>query len=250
MRHITRATVPFVALFMGLAGILPPGSGTAQESPPPAIAVSGTGTVEADPDLARVTVGVENQAATAREAQAETNRVAAEILSAVSALGISEESVQTSRLGLHPVYESSPERPRGEPTLVGYRAANTVSVELADLSRVGPVVDAAIGAGANRIEGVSFELRDDAAARAAALAAAVDDARAKAETIARALGVGLGPVLETVEGGVSVPPIRAMERAEAMMMQDVSTPVSPGRIRVRASLTIRYRIEPPPGGGP
>lgn len=218
-------------------------------SAPATLAVYGEGTVQVDPDRARVRLGVEREAPLARDAQTQTNSIANEILAAMEELGISPEDIQTSRLSLYPVYDNRPDRPRGEPEVTGYRAANTVTVTLDDLGRIGSVVDAAIAAGANRVEGVQFELRDHTAARGRALAAAVEDARAKARAIADALGVGLGPIVETVEQGVSSPPIPFMARTEAAMAQDVSTPVSAGRVEVQASLTIRYAIEERSTGG-
>lgn len=237
----TMKTLAAIAL---LAGPLPlPARAAAQEGPP-SITVHGEGTIEVDPDRASVRLGVESQAATAREAQAETNRIAAAILAAVRDLGVPEEAIRTSRLDLFPVYAPPAER-GDEPQVTGYRAANTVTVELADLTRVGPVIDASIAAGANRVDGVEFGLRDTARARAEALAAAVDDAHGKAVAIAAALGVGLGGVLETVEGGVSAPPVPMFERMQASVVQEAPTPVSTGRVRVTASLTVRYGIDQP-----
>lgn len=231
----------FAAMLAAPAGIV------GQRSASPAtIAVHGEGTVQVDPDRARVRLGVESEAPLASEAQAETNRIANEIMAAMEELGIAAEDIRTSRLSLYPVYaDRSPDRPRGEPEVAGYRATNTVSIMLDDLGRIGAVIDAAIAAGANRVEGVEFELRDATEARGRALAAAVEDARAKAQAIAAALGVTLGSIVETTEQGVSSPPIPFMARTEAAMVQDVSTPVAPGRIEVGASLMIRYAIGEP-----
>ena len=103
-------------------------------------------------------------------------------------------------------------------------------------------IDRAIGAGANRIESVDLRLRDDAEARRTALAAAVRDARAKAETIAEALGEELGPIVEANEGGVSVPPIVYREAAMGRVSAAAGTPVATGSVSVRASVTLRYRL--------
>ena len=133
------------------------------------------------------------------------------------------------------------------PRITGYRASNEVSVELSDLAKVGPAIDAAIGAGANRVVGVSFHLQDDLEVRRRALGQAIREAQQKAETMAAALGVPLGPVLEVQEGGVSVQPIRYPQGAAMMRSQAASsaTPVQPGRITVRASVQIRYRLGSP-----
>ncbi len=233
-------------LLTGVLMALPAGALAQGADATPAITVHGEGTVRVDPDRARVRLGVESEAPAARDAQRAANQIAHDILAAMGELGIEERDIQTSRLALYPVYENRPERPGSEPTITGYRATNTVTIELSDLTRIGSVVDAAIASGANRVEGVDFDLHDAADARARALTAAVDDARAKATAIAAALGVGLGRILETMEQGVSAPPIAMLARAEASFAQDVSTPIATGQIVVGASLTIRYAIDQEP----
>lgn len=217
----------------------------------PVISVSGTGEVRQSPDEAVVRLGVTAQAEDAGAAQAEANRVANAILEAVTALGVEEAQIQTSRLVLDPVYsQPGPEERRGdrpyEPRIVGYRASNVVSVTLDDLARIGPVIDAAVGAGANEVQGVDFRLRDDRSARQRAVAEAVADARGTAEAMARALGVTLGPVLEAREGGAQVLYPQADVRAyrqEAMAMAAPPTPVSPGEVEISARVEVTYRIE-------
>lgn len=216
----------------------------------PVISVSGTGEVRQAPDEATVRLGVVAEADTAQEAQSEANRTAHRILEAVTALGVEREAIQTSRLVLDPVYsQPGPDERLGnrpyEPRIVGYRASNVVSVRLDDLARVGPVIDAAVGAGANEVQGVDFRLRDDAAARQRAVAEAVADARGTAQAMARALDVTLGPVLEAREGGAQVlypqMDVRAF-RQEAMAMAPAPTPVAPGEVEVTARVEVTYRI--------
>lgn len=216
--------------------------------PVPVIQVSGSGTVLAAPDEAQVRLGVLAQRPSAREAQDEANRIAAAILSGVAELGVPAEQVQTSELQLFPVYtDRDPRRLEedGEPRIVAYRANYVVTVRVEDLEKVGPVIDSGLDAGANQLQGVSFSLSDDEPVQGEALARAVAEARGKAETMARALGVGLGPVLDAVEGGTVTPmPHFAAARFEsADARESQATPVSAGQIRVSARVTLRYRIE-------
>lgn len=220
-------------------------------APPNAITVQGDAEVRRTPDEATVRLGVVAQEPTAQAAQAGANRIASAILAAVADLGVPGDAVQTSRLVLYPVYSQPPRTMRqgGEdfvPEIVAYSASNVVSVRLEDLTKVGPVVDAGISAGANQVEGVDFRLRDDTAARAEALAGAVAEARGEAQAIARALGIALGPVLSADEGSVSIA-YPAMERAAFAMdvAQAEPTPVAPGDITVRATVTVRYAIPGP-----
>ena len=112
------------------------------------------------------------------------------------------------------------------------------SQQVDDLTKVGPVIDAGLGAGANTLDGVEFGLRNDEAARAQALADAAAKARSKAETLAKALGLRLGAILEVAEGGVTIspPPYTKVGRM-AMAELSAQTPVSAGQVGVEASVT-------------
>jgi len=240
-------TPTFVAALALFALAVPLSAQSADSRPKvPAITVSGSGEVHVDPDLAVVRLGVLAQNAEASMAQQEANRVAKGILDGVEALGVPRDAVQTSRLVLSPVYEQPrPQDQAREPRISAYRASNVVSVRLDDLTKIGPVIDAAVEAGANQVEGVEFQLENDTAARQQALTRAVQEARAKAAAIADALDVALGPVLEATEGGVSVqvPQFGGGPRMLSMQARAPEpTPVSTGEITVSASVTLRYRI--------
>lgn len=215
------------------------------KEPTPSIAVTGSGEVREAPDEARVGLGVVAQRETAQEAQQEANTIARSILDGMTALDVPEEEIQTSQLVLTPVYQQGGPRQQvpTEPRIIAYRATNTVTVRLGDLSKIGPVIDAGIEAGANRVEGVSFQLRNDREARQDALRRAVAEARAKARAMAEALDVDLGPVLEAQEGGVTIEvPRSGGPRMMAMEARSADTPVSPGEVTVTAEVTLRYRI--------
>jgi len=209
--------------------------------PVPVLVVSGNASVMAVPDQAIVRLGIVRQAASAQAAQEQANVAAREILNAVEKAGVPPNQIQTARLVLTPIYAPRNPDSRDAPRIVAYNAMNTISVRLENLSIVGTVIDAGLKAGANQIEGVGFALRNDLPSRQQALKQAVEEARSKAQTIAEALRVNLVEVLEVSEGGVSivdrVEPVFASRAAAA-----TETPVSPGQIEVRASVTIRYRI--------
>jgi uncharacterized protein YggE len=205
--------------------------------------VQGSAEVRVAPDLAAVRLGVAEEARTAQEAQSAVTEAAGAIVDAVRAVGIAERNVQTVRLVLSPVY--SPRRPgnREEPRIVGYRASNTVSIRVEDLGSVGQVIDAALEAGANQMERVSFGLQDDRAVRQQALRQAIAEARGKADAMADALDVKLDAIVSVTEDNVSVrQPV--MEAARVMALQGgASTSVSPGEVSVSALVSIAYRIE-------
>lgn len=219
---------------------------TMQQPLVPMLTVSANGESRVAPDEATVRLGVSAQATTAREAQDQVNRTAGAILEAVRKLGIPADRIQTSELNLGPVYgQGRPDREPQEPRIVGYQSSNVVSVQVEQLDKVGPVIDAGLGAGANRLEGVMFGLRDDRKARAEALTQAVEGARVKADALARALKVRLVRILEVAEGGIAVTPqpfLRGRVAMESAAMAD--TPVSAGQVGVSASVTVRWEIAP------
>jgi uncharacterized protein len=217
----------------------------------PILTVAGTGQARVAPDEATVRLGVLAQAPTAREAQNQVNRAAGAVLDAIRKLGVPAERIQTTGLSINPQYSSQGSSNSQGPRITGYQAANSVTVGVDDLAKVGPVIDVGLASGANTLDGVDFGLRNDGAARAAALADAVQAARGKAEALAKALRVRLVELLEVAEEGVAVslPPSPFRARI-AMAAPMAATPVSAGEVGVEASVTLRWRIAPCPGDGP
>jgi uncharacterized protein len=210
------------------------------------LTVTGNGEVNAAPDHAIVRLGATAQADEAAAAQINVNEVMQKALGQIEKAGIPRRSIRTSGLTLTPIYSSSKPDRTTEPKIVAYRAGNIIEVTVNDIKLVGKVIDAGLAAGANRLEGVSFGLKDDLSQRTAALEKAVDEARLKARTMSRALDVPLGSVREVVEGGVHVFRQERFAAGRAMMAADaMQTPVEPGEVRVQASVTIHYDL-----GGP
>jgi uncharacterized protein len=215
----------------------------AQQPPPPLppnVTAQGTAEVRVAPDRAIVRFGVQFQAGDARTAQGRVNDTMQRVIQAVRRQNVPENRVSTERLELFPVYDQPAPGREGSPRLAGYRASNVVRVELDGVNGLGPVIDAAVGAGANTIEGVQFALANEAPHRARALAQAAQQARDKVGTIADALRVRVGRLLEASEGGVDVIPPRPLAFAREAL---AATPVEPGEISLRASVTVRYAAE-------
>lgn len=211
----------------------------------PTLIVNGDAEVAADPDRAVVRLGAVAQAADAAGAQDQVNQIMQKAIAAIREAGIDEKLIQTEGLSLQPVYSQSTRRQMEEgeahtPTIVAYRASNTVRVQVEDLPKVGAVIDAGIAAGANQLQGIHFELKDDTNARALALEQATQRARQKAEVLARASGVELKSLHNITENSVSI--IAPVYGGGLRTMQMEATPVQPGQIRVQATVTLVFRI--------
>jgi uncharacterized protein YggE len=204
---------------------------------PHTIAMSGHGEVKAAPDQAQVTAGVSSNAPTAAAAlAANTTRMRA-VFAALTRLGIPDKNIQTVNFSVSPQYTNGGDNQ--PPRLTGYQVNNEVSVRLDDVARLGIVLDALVTSGANQMNGISFSIKDTATMLGRARGQAVADARARAETYARAAGVSLGPIQSISESGNDTP--RPMYKA-AMMSASRAVPVAAGEESVAADVSIIWEI--------
>jgi uncharacterized protein len=203
--------------------------------------VSGTGEARARPDQATADFAVETSAATAQQAAAENAALMERVITALVRAGAPRERIETRDYNVFPEYDPRPVE-SGEPRVRGYRVMNTVTVTVDGVDRVGALIDAALAAGANRIHGVRFGLRDPQPHRARAVQDAVRRARADAEALAAALGVRLGEVREAYTSEVSAPVPVMMERMAMADQAGAPTPINPGEQTVRATVVLVYSI--------
>jgi uncharacterized protein YggE len=232
---MTRPVLPLLPLALALAVM--PHALAAETREAPRITVTGEGRAEAVPDLAVITLGVTTQGATAAAALADNSTRLAAVLARLRAAGVADRDLQTSGLSLGPRYDYGNNRP---PRLVGYEATNQLAVRVRALDALGTILDAAVTDGANTLGGLAFSLADPQAARDAALAAAVAEARRKAAIVAEAAGVTLGPVLSISEQVAYAGP-QPMPRM-AMADSAAAVPVAAGEVGYAATVTIVYGI--------
>jgi uncharacterized protein len=199
------------------------------------ITVHGTATITVDPDEAVLRLGVRTQADRAQEAMDLNSQKMQKVLDALRELGLGDDDLATSLIELYPRYDD-----RGE-HVIGYDAANEVEVTVTELNAVGRVLDAAVDAGANVAGGISFRVSDASEGLDDALAEAVGDARAKAETMAAAADAGVGQVVTIVEiAGGEPGPIYAERVAYAA--GDMAVPVETPTIETDVSVEVTWQL--------
>jgi uncharacterized protein YggE len=218
--------------------------------PIPTISASGSATESRAPDQAEVSLGVQAVGKTSAEAQDALNKVMEKVIKAVKDTQLAQLVVQTQGLTLQPEYEREENNSRSRaPKITGYRAGNTIHARTSEVDKVGTVIDAGVAAGANQVWGISFSLKDNAAARHDAIVKATADARTRAEAIAEGLGVKLGRVLAATTGGAQVRPIyRSMAKADFADRGAVGaapTPIEAGEVSVSADVTVEFAIAEP-----
>lgn len=206
------------------------------------LVVTGTATVQAQPDTANLTISVVTQSKRALDAQIENARKTDEVVKVVkTAVGAGGE-VKTSGYNLTPQRIYKENQP---PTITGYEARNSINVTISDLQRVGAVVDAASQAGANDISNLSFTLRRDGTARSQALSEATREAMEKARALAGVLQGNIVRIVEVQETNTPVRPLSysAEYGATRTMAMAVPTPVEVGALDVNAQVQLVAEIE-------
>jgi hypothetical protein len=202
------------------------------------ISVTGTGEITMEPNICRLTVGVQNEALTAEEAEQANsdavNRVIAQILS----LGIRKGDIKTAGFNLYPVYDYSKET--GEKlTPIGFRCAHRLQVTVRDLDQVGQVIDQAVSSGGNTVDDVSYAVEETDALREQVLTKAVQQASSKANAIAKAINATVVSIKSIQEHGVDFGVYRTMYEAAGA---GAAAPVMPGEITIRASVSMTVRF--------
>jgi uncharacterized protein len=213
-----------------IAGVAQPRLGrSATPSAGTVITVTGNGTVDATPDRASFDFGVTSQAATAAEALSRNAAEARAIVDALKNAGVGSSDLQTTQVSLWPQTSSDGTR------ITGYQASNSVQVTAA-LGKAGALVDAAVGAGANNVDGPNLDTADKSSLYDEALKQALTDAKGKAQALAEAAGLALGPALKVLEGGNPAPvPLFAPAKAVG-----AGVSIEAGTQQIQASVTVTY----------
>lgn len=210
------------------------------------ITVNGNATVRAEADLATVSLGVETRAKTAAEASAANAQAVETVRAALISAGVAEEDITTSGYFVNVLYDYTTETADGFKAL-GYTVNNTVSVLVRDTDRVGAVIDAALDAGANRCDGISFSSARVLDYQSQALKGAVADARRKAELLAEACGAELGKIRTVTEvyssGTYEVVEREAAAEDTAAQSKAAGTWIHADGVSFTANITVTFELK-------
>lgn len=200
----------------------------------------GSATLTVAPDRAILSVGYAGEETDPGAAQQEAATATAAVLHAVMALGIDEADIATEYLNTYPVYNYTD---AGQ-TLHGYRVEHMLLITVADLGIVGKVLDAALSAGANQANGITYAASNEGDVYLQALALAVESAAAKADALAIASGVwlaGLREINEITNGAAPSARYAADAKAENAIASLGGT-VMTGDLKITASVELVYEI--------
>lgn len=221
------------------------------------IQATGVGVVEAQPDIAIISLGVETFAATVSAARGEAATAMDAMITELRAAGVDDDDLETQYFNIQPEYtydqvsttlENGERITRSERRLVGYRVTNTLSVTIRDLDNIGSIVDSVAEAGgdATRLNNISFTIDDGSALEAQARELALRDAVAKADLYASATGVDRGKLVAIVEtSGTQYPQVAKAESFSGATFDGAApaTQILAGDLQVRVTVQTVFGID-------
>jgi uncharacterized protein YggE len=218
MGRWVRASAVAASLAVALAAVVvatggPRGIGAAQpaqgqETRPPEVAgitVLGDGVARGAPDTTTLQLGVQSSARTAADALNQARDTTERVLQRLRDRGVPEANLQTSGLSVYPLQGPGKDGIPDPTAVTGYRGSAAITVQVKDVNQAGPLLTAALDAGANVVQGLQWGIGDDTQLRRQALAAAIADARPRAEEAATAAGLRIAGIRSIVEEPVGPP---------------------------------------------
>lgn len=204
---------------------------------PRTISVSGSGSVKVPADMAKLTFSVQTKEATALASVQNNAAKMNKVYDALKKIGISEDNISTANYSLY--QENYWKDGKDIPGL--YVTSNNITVILEDVEKSGLVIDTAISAGVNQMNGISFLVKDSKVTVEQVRRLAFQQAKEKAELFAEEAGCKLGKVISIMENSGSYPVVREYADS-AKMMATNSTTISAGQDSITASVSVVFEL--------
>jgi uncharacterized protein len=239
MTHLRQS--PWIIAWVAAMALALPGVALAAEVPLRLVSVTGSGEVKAQPDMARLTLGVDARRPALNDARAQVNATVEKILALTRELKIDPKYVDSTRLNVQPDYRW--DEKNSQQVLLGYVVNRQVEIELRDLDKLGALLERAVSAGANQVSSPQLDSSKRKALERQALAGAVEDARLNADALARAAGARLGPVQTLSAGGGPQPMYMQRGMVAAAPMADAAEKsYVPSEMNFTATVSAQYTL--------
>lgn len=198
------------------------------------IAVEGEGLITVQPNRAKISIGIVTEDSHVQKAQQENTNISNRVINALKQMGIQVQAIQTTVYSIHPRYDFI----EGQSILKGYEVEHQLEITVNDLSMVGNIYDTAIQNGANRSGNIEFLVTNRDQYYREALTRAVQNAREKAEEIAKSMGVTIANIptyiMEKTEQPDRIFPTFSVKAAE--FSTDAVPPIQTGKNIIKANV--------------
>lgn len=166
------------------------------------ISVLGTGKVVMSPRVARFTAGVTITSGSVSEAMNQEKQITKNIISSLKDSGVADKDIRTTNFSVWPQTSDYYEENIRKTKITGYSVSNNVEVKVREIERVSDILGKVIATGANNVYGLSFGADEPEEQEKEARDKAVEEARQKAEGLARAASRRLGKIVSISEGNI------------------------------------------------
>ncbi|CAJ1854370.1 SIMPL domain-containing protein [Aeromonas veronii] len=173
----------------------------------PHLVVSGYAEQKTEPDMLTLNVAVSALDKQGLKAKQQVDTKVAAFFSQLEGLGIKRSDVEAGNLMVSPEYQYGENK---KAVLLGYRAQRQLAVKLYQLDKLSPLMDTALKAGLESVSQIEYGLKSPQVIKEQARLNAVEDAKTKAESLAKAFGMKLGKVYSVEYRNAS--PITAYSR--------------------------------------
>lgn len=205
------------------------------------ITIDGEGKINAKPDIAQVVMGVISEGIDLGHVQTQNTQKMNALTAALKTAGVAEKDLQTQQYFISPKYDYSNNAQR----ITGYQVSQQLVVKIRDLSKVGSLLTQAAQLGVNQVNALTFTFDDPSALQQEARRKAIEDAREKANDLARALDVHVVRVVSFSESG-AVPPSMPMyayaREADAAKVQAPAPEIQAGSSDLVSHLSVTFEI--------
>lgn len=204
--------------------------------------VSGEGKVSVTPDIAKITVGIQESGGSLKQVQDSVNKKSKTLTDAIKKLGVGEDEIKTTSYSVYPQYDYTSSSQR----ITGYQVSTDYEIEVKDFDKVNDVIVAATSAGANVVGNIGFEVNDDTQKEKLQEARdlAVKEAKEKAEGLAKSAGISLGKIInisENQNGGI-VRPVMMFDKVSNDGSAPVAPEIQPGTTDINVTVSLSYEV--------
>jgi len=234
-----------VALSLVLALAFAPTAFAATTDGVPTVSVSASASMTVAPDIAYVSLGVQTVNKSSKTARQENTKLMTAVQTAIKNAGVADKDVQTSGLSMYANYSYDN---NGNRKFTGYTVTNTLTITVRDLDKLGDIVDAAVNAGANQFNSVTFDLEDEEEYYTKVLSEATKKAQKRATAMATASGMTLGSVVSLSASDSDYSPYRYYPTVSAVAETaadeaSIGSTISTGSVTVSASVSAVYSMK-------
>jgi len=204
--------------------------------------VSGNGTVYLTPDIAYINIGVHTEDPAIAAAVDENNTRTQALVDALKNSGVATEDIQTSNFSVYSL--QSYDKITGQANGSYYAVDNTVYVTIRDLTKMGSLLNTAVGSGANNINGITFDVADKTAAMAQARQKAMASAASLASELAQTAGATLGEIQSITYSDYTYQPYAyGMGGGGGAPAPNASVPIQPGLTQIQVTVSVTYALK-------